>query len=180
MIRRRHRDAQDAVDAEDPEVVEEVVDQVPGLSSRPRGPWDGGEVEEGHGRLDMGALRIRGSDGLQMQVQMDEKSGAVSMVTLSADGGAVQVQAFAAPKSSGIWADVRAQLVNSINSSGGLVEEAAGEFGPELRAKVPGQGGPAPGRSLRRCRRTAVVPARAVPRLGRGARGQRDVGGGLP
>ena len=141
MIRRRNRDAQDAVDAEDPEVVEEVVDQEPGLSPRPRGPWDGAEVKEGDGRLDMGALRIRGSDGLQMQVQMDEKSGAVSMVTLSADGGAVQVQAFAAPKSSGIWADVRAQLVNSINSSGGLVEEAAGEFGPELRAKVPGQGG---------------------------------------
>lgn len=141
MIRRRNREANDVVAADEIDVVDDAVVDVAGLSPRPQGPWDGSEVEVGDGRLDMGALRIRGSDGLQMQVQMDEKTGVVSMVTLSADGGAVQVQAFAAPRSSGIWADVRAQLISSINSSGGLVEEAAGEFGPELRAKVPGQGG---------------------------------------
>lgn len=140
MIRRRNRDAHDA-DVPDASDADAVVADAPGLSPRPQGPWDGGEVEDGDGRLDMGALRIRGSDGLQMQVQMDEKTGVVSMVTLSAEGGAVQVQAFAAPRSSGIWSDVRAQLISSINSSGGLVEESVGEFGPELQAKVPGPGG---------------------------------------
>ena len=138
--RRRDRDVEEAVGVNDAEAPDAAA-VGPALSDRSRGPWDGGEVEGDDGRLDLGGLRIRGSDGLQMQVQMDEKSGAVSLVTLNASGGGVQIQAFAAPRSSGIWADIRSQLIASINGSGGLVEEAAGEFGPELRAKVPGQGG---------------------------------------
>jgi len=139
--RRRASDGDEAVAAE---AVDEVgVADAPesGLSARPRGPWDGSEVDVADGRLDLGGVRIRGSEGLQMQVQMDEKTGAVSLVTLNAAGGAVQIQAFAAPRSAGIWADVRSQLVASISGSGGLVEEAPGEFGPELRAKIPGPGG---------------------------------------
>ena len=124
----------DAVHADD-------VAETPGLSERAQGPWDSGEVEEGDQRMDLGGIRVRGIDGLQMQVQMDERTGSVSLVTLSAGGGAVQVQAFAAPRSSGIWSEVKGQLVASISSSGGLVEEIDGEFGPELKAKVPGQGG---------------------------------------
>ena len=134
---KRRRDREDAeAEAEAVAEAEEL-----GLSPRPGGPWDALEVTADDGRLDMGGLRIRASEGLQMQVQMDEQTGAVSLVTLSAADGAVQVQAFAAPRSSGIWSDVRAQLASSITSSGGLVEEAGGEFGTELRAKVPGQGG---------------------------------------
>lgn len=111
------------------------------LPARERGPWDVAEVAADDGRMDLGGIRVRGRDGLQMQVQMDERTGVVSLVTLSVDGGAVQVQAFAAPRSNGIWDDVRGQLKTSINSSGGLVEEIPGEFGPELKAQVPGQGG---------------------------------------
>lgn len=112
-----------------------------GLSDRNRGPWDASEVSGDDSRLDLGGVRIRGFDGLQMQVQMDEKSGAVTMITLTAGEGILQIQAFAAPRRSGIWADVRKQLASSISGSGGLAEESPGEFGPELRAKVPGPGG---------------------------------------
>lgn len=112
-----------------------------GLTPRPNGPWDDSEVEGPDPRLDLGGVWIRGFDGLHLQVQMDESTGAVSVVTLTQGDAALQVQAFAAPRSAGIWPDVRAQLIGSITSSGGLVEEAPGEFGVELRARVPGQGG---------------------------------------
>ena len=141
MIKRRRSSDDEAVEAESLDEVDAVNSAEPGLSPRPRGPWDGQEVEVGDGRLDLGGLRIRGNETLQMQVQMDEKTGAVSLVTLNAAGGAVQIQAFAAPRSAGIWADVRSQLVASISGSGGLVEEVPGEFGSELRAKIPGPGG---------------------------------------
>lgn len=110
-------------------------------TDRSRGPWDVTEIEGDDDRLDLGGIRVRGAEGLQMQVQMDESTGVVTMVTLSLSGGAVQIQPFAAPKKAGIWDDIRAQLITSINGAGGLVEEAEGEFGPELRARVPGQGG---------------------------------------
>ena len=119
----------------------EVVVEGPAAPDRSHGPWDGAEVEDDDARMDLGGIRIRGVEGLQMQVQMDERTGAVSLVTLSAADGAVQIQAFAAPRSQGIWDEVRGQLKSSISSSGGLVEEIDGEFGPALQAKVPGQGG---------------------------------------
>lgn len=125
------------------EPVEEAAEAEPvedGLSPRPQGPWDEADAPEGE-RMDLGGLRIRGIDGLQMQVQMDERTGSVSLITLSLGDASVQVQAFAAPRSAGIWRDVRAQLMSSIAASGGLVEEIDGEFGTELKAQVPGQGG---------------------------------------
>ena len=139
-------DGGDAVSEEpgDPDTDAEPAEEA--LSPRPRGPWDAEEAAGSDERLDLGGLRIRGFDGMQMQVQMDESSRAVSLITLSVDGAAVQIQAFAAPKTSGIWVEVRRQLVSSISASGGLVEEAAGEYGVELRAKVPGQGGLQPAR----------------------------------
>jgi len=115
-----------------------------GLPPRPDGPWDLSEMESPEGRIDFGGVRIRGIDGMQVQAQVDERTGAVSVITLMVGDGQLQVQAFAAPRSTGLWADVRKQLMASITGQGGLVEEAAGEFGTELRARVPGQSGLSP------------------------------------
>ncbi len=48
-----------------------------------------------------------------------------------------------APRSGGLWDEVRGQIRSSINQSGGLVEEAEGPFGPELRAQVKSSDGSA-------------------------------------
>ena len=137
--RRSKNDDADAVPVAEETV--EVATEGPEASDRSNGPWDASEVEDDGSRMDLGGIRVRGVEGLQMQVQMDERTGAVSLVTLSAADGAVQIQAFAAPRSQGIWDEVRGQLTSSISTSGGLVEEIDGEFGPALQAKVPGQGG---------------------------------------
>jgi hypothetical protein len=49
----------------------------------------------------------------------------------------MQLGAFAAPKTSGIWTDVRAEIADSIRGGGGSVEEVDGPYGPELRTAVP-------------------------------------------
>jgi len=107
-------------------------------SARAGGPWDRSEVEDVEDRIDLGALLVAGVPGLSMQVQVDENTQRVTMVTLILEDAAVQIQAFAAPRSAGIWEDVRRQISGSISGSGGLVETAEGPFGPELRARVPG------------------------------------------
>jgi hypothetical protein len=107
---------------------------------REHGPWDVTEVDGPDGRLDFGAVWLRGVDGLQVQAQVNEASGAVGVITLNHGQGGLQLQAFAAPRSGGLWDEVRGKLKASITGQGGLIEEQAGEHGIELRGKVPGQG----------------------------------------
>lgn len=106
--------------------------------ARPDGPWDVAEYEapEGEQRLDLGALLVAQQAGVDVQVQADENTGQVILLTFARPDGAVQVQPFAAPRSGGLWDSVRGQIKTSINQGGGLVEEAQGSFGVELRAQV--------------------------------------------
>jgi hypothetical protein len=105
------------------------------------GPWDITEVEgDGIERLDLGGLRVTAVDGVDVQVQVDEASGTVVQLTFARPDGAVQVQPYAAPRSGGLWDDVRGQIRSSINTGGGLVEEAQGSFGTELRAQIRADG----------------------------------------
>ena len=114
------------------------VDSVDSDAPRDRGPWDVSEITDASDRIDLGSLLIKGVPGLSMQVQVDENTQRVTMVTLVLEDAAVQVQAFAAPRSGGIWQEVRPQIATTVTQSGGLVEEAVGLFGTELRARVPG------------------------------------------
>lgn len=105
--------------------------------NRENGPWDATEVEgDGVERLDLGGLRVTAATGVDVQVQVDETSRAVVQVTLARPDGGVQVQPYAAPRTGGLWDEVRPQIKASINAGGGLVEEAEGPFGIELKAQV--------------------------------------------
>lgn len=112
-------------------------------SERPNGPWDESEIDFGDGveRLDLGGLLVPARSGIDVQVQVDEATGRISLVTLAAKQASVQVQPYAAPRSGGMWQDVRQQIASSISSSGGLVQEAQGPFGIELQAQLKGSDG---------------------------------------
>jgi hypothetical protein len=112
------------------------------VTERTEGPWDITEIDfsDGVERLDLGGLRVVSADGVDVQVQVDETSGTVVQLTFARPDGAVQVQPYAAPRSGGLWDDVRGQLKSSINSGGGLVEESTGTFGTELRAQIKADG----------------------------------------
>ncbi|GAA3128473.1 DUF3710 domain-containing protein [Planomonospora alba] len=128
--RRRHRQE------ETPAVAEETA-RAP---ERESGPWDAEEPHPERERVDLGGLRLPVGPGFEIQLNLagDRIVGAIALV----DGSALQVQAFAAPKRSGIWDEVRAELVTAVRKAGGTAEEAQGPFGTELLAKVPGEEGP--------------------------------------
>lgn len=108
------------------------------MDVRANGPWDVSEVPAVPDveRLDLGSLLVTPTAGIDVQAQADQSTGTVTQLTLHRPDAMVQVQPYAAPRSGGMWADVRSQIAASINSSGGLVEVAEGPFGPELRAQV--------------------------------------------
>lgn len=112
--------------------------------SRPQGPWDVADAPEREGdRLDLGALRLPVSQGLDIRVDLSPQ-GEVVAATMVRGESALQVSAFAAPRTEGIWDEVRAEINESLGRGGGQAEEVPGPFGTELRAgvptQVPGQG----------------------------------------
>lgn len=103
---------------------------------RPDGPWDVSEVKEpGEGRVDLGGLFVPGVDGMELRVEVAGESIVAATVVLQ--DSAVQLQAFAAPKSEGIWGEVREEIASGITQQGGIVDEVEGPLGWELRAQVP-------------------------------------------
>jgi Protein of unknown function (DUF3710) len=104
------------------------------------GPFDISEVEGRDGYVDLGALLITPHENLQLRLEMDERSQRVIAVTLELGSANLQLQAFAAPRSEKLWADIRGQIAASVSAQGGNVEVLEGSFGPEVLAKLPAQG----------------------------------------
>nr|WP_101831616.1 DUF3710 domain-containing protein [Frankia canadensis] len=100
------------------------------------GPYDVSEApdDELH-RLDLGALRIPALPGVQVQFQVDEATGEPLTVVVTDGRSAMELSVFAAPKSRGLWDEVRAEIFETIEASGGA--EAGGSFGRELRMRLP-------------------------------------------
>lgn len=104
-----------------------------------QGPFDASEQDTDHGYIDLGALRINAAEGLQLRLEVEERSKRVIAVTLDLAGSTLQLQAFAAPKTDGLWDEIREQIGTSVGSQGGTVEERPGRLGTELLAKLPAQ-----------------------------------------
>lgn len=107
------------------------------LPDGPIGPWDISEVPEGDEteRIDMGALRVPPIPGLELRVDTDDE-GRVMIIGLSYERGSLTLGVFAAPRSEGIWDEVRAELAEGIHEENGRTEERRGEYGVELLAEV--------------------------------------------
>lgn len=116
-----------------------VTDAAAGRVDRSAGPFDVSEKGSDGNYIDLGALRITAAEGLQLRLEVEEKTKRVIAVTLELKGSNLQLQAFAAPRSEGLWADIRKQIGVSVGSQGGTIEEREGVFGPELVAKLPAQ-----------------------------------------
>ncbi|HET8768433.1 MAG TPA: DUF3710 domain-containing protein [Pedococcus sp.] len=105
------------------------------------GPFDSAEVDgESDGRLDLGGLRIQGVPGMELRLEVDEEAGQVVGATAVIADSAVQLQAFAAPRTAGIWDEIRGEIAESILNQGGTADEVRGELGLELRTRMPSAG----------------------------------------
>lgn len=100
-----------------------------------RGPYDVAEAPSGVERLDLGSLQIPAVGGVEVRVQADP-DGTIQQVVLVHGDSALQLGVFAAPRTEGIWDDIREEIRTSLVSEGATVDETEGDYGPELRARV--------------------------------------------
>jgi hypothetical protein len=112
----------------------------PSHAVRAGGPFDRSEVPSLDGRLDLGALWLTGVPGMELRLEVEEQSQNVVGVTAVLGESAVQLQVFAAPRSEGIWEEIRTEIAASITSQGGTADKVSGPLGTELRAQMPGHG----------------------------------------
>ncbi len=113
----------------------EVVD-VPGRD----GPYDRSQVRQPGEHLDLGSIWLIGQPGMQVRLDVDAEGGHFSCATVLLGGSAMQLQAFAAPKSSGTWAEIRQEIADSVLEQGGSADDTDGPWGIELLARLPAVG----------------------------------------
>jgi len=104
------------------------------------GPLDEREANAVRPYVDLGGVKVLPREGLQLRLEVEEATKRVVAVALDYAESTLQVQPFAAPRTSGLWHEIREQIAEQIRRQGGRIEEKEGPFGPELRAEVPAQG----------------------------------------
>ena len=101
------------------------------------GPLDESEANAVRPYVDLGGVKIVPRADLQLRLEIEEGSKRVVAVGLDYAGSTLQVQPFAAPRTSGLWREIREQIVEQIHKQGGETRITDGPFGPEVLAKIP-------------------------------------------
>jgi Protein of unknown function (DUF3710) len=129
VFRRRRHDGEDQLATFD-------QGQDDDLPAGPRsGPWDAAADYPAEDRIDCGSLLIPVRDDFDVQINVAQEQGV--WVAVVRDDSGMQLQAFAAPRSGGLWDEVRHEIVANIAESGGSCQDQAGPVGTELLAHVP-------------------------------------------
>ena len=130
MFRRRRR--------EQPERVAETSV----TPMRESGPWDADEPHPDHDRIDLGGLRLPHNPDFDVRLASvgDQHVGVVVLWEEST----LQLQALAAPKTMGLWEEVKTK----IKAGARTLEEREGPFGTELAGEVTVEDGTRAGRYI--------------------------------
>lgn len=104
------------------------------------GPLDESEANPVRPYVDLGGIKLLPRPELGVRLEVEEGNKRVVAVALDYAGSTLQLQPFAAPRSSGLWHEIRAQIADQIAKQGGRAEERTGALGPELRAELPAPG----------------------------------------
>ncbi len=137
----------------------EVAAVPPGLDTealdatewRTHGPFevselDDAEPDDDSPRIDLGSLVIAPVPGSELRLQVNEAQDIVSaMLVLPVQGdgaevgssSALELSAYAAPRSGGLWAELRDEISEAATEVGGSAELGEGPFGVELRRLLP-------------------------------------------
>lgn len=124
MFRRRRR-----------EQPEQVAEQSQAAPNRESGPWDADEPHPDTDRTDLGGLRLPHNPDFDVRLASvgDLHVGVVVLYGEST----MQLQAVAAPRSSGLWDEIKTKIVGQV----GQLREQDGPFGSELVGEMPVEGG---------------------------------------
>ncbi|HZA74417.1 MAG TPA: DUF3710 domain-containing protein [Propionibacteriaceae bacterium] len=128
------------------------------LDWRTEGPWDISEVDDLEGtdqapKIDLGSLIVTGVPGSELRLQVAEETQEIVSAMLiletaveSRSGGAsrnqtyssaLELGAYAAPRSGGLWAELREEISAAATAQGGSASLREGPFGVELHRFIP-------------------------------------------
>lgn len=105
------------------------------------GPLDDGEASAVRPYVDLGGVKILPRPELRLRLEVEEGGKRVVAVAMDYQESTLQVQPFAAPRTSGLWQEIREQIASQIAKQGGSTTAVDGPFGPELRAELPASAG---------------------------------------
>lgn len=113
------------------------MDKIAPANRKEFGPYDSSEVALPQVNVDFGSIVVLPTEDVAVRVEVEEATGKPVMVTLEKANSLLQVLAFAAPNSEGLWSEVMDQLRTSISAAGGSVSDATSTLGPCLLAEIP-------------------------------------------
>jgi hypothetical protein len=100
------------------------------------GPYDVAQApNDQQERLDLGALRIPAVAGVEIHLQAGPQ-GQIQQIQLAHETSRLSLAIYAAPRTEGIWDEIRETLRTQLVTSGAKPEAIEGDYGPELRAKL--------------------------------------------
>lgn len=149
IFKRGRKNSEDDVEAQDvddgestdtPETAE--ADATQAAEPRAAGPWDVSEIEvpdDDESYIDLGGLIVKGRPGLDLQIPTDDDTDVLGAILFVTEDAAVEIRAFAATRSGGLWDEVRAEIVEEVTRLEGEFEEVEGTFGTELQLQVPAE-----------------------------------------
>lgn len=101
------------------------------------GPFDSLEYGERGDLLDAGALWLPLVSEASMHFSVAQETNTVMAAGYTLNDSALQLQPYAAPRSTGIWEQVCLDMQTSLAEQGGRSTKSEGEYGWELLAHVP-------------------------------------------
>ncbi|HEY2645315.1 MAG TPA: DUF3710 domain-containing protein [Galbitalea sp.] len=101
------------------------------------GPLDDSEANAVRPYVDLGGVKVVPRADLQLRLEVEEGTNRVVAVGMDYAGSTLQVQPFAAPRTSGLWSEIRDQISDQIHKQGGTTRIVTGPFGPEVLAQIP-------------------------------------------
>ena len=153
--------ATDELRGEDPESADLEDAELAALDEldwRTSGPYDIGEVEdiestEESPRIDLGSLILTAVPGSELRLQVAEETGEIVSAMLVIEtiveppasanqkpqtySSALELGAYAAPRSGGLWTELRDEIAHNATEAGGTASLGEGPFGIELRRLIP-------------------------------------------
>lgn len=115
---------------------------------RTSGPYDISEIDhpddgddllssDDEPRIDLGSMILTGFPGAELRLQVAEETSQIVSAMLISDNSALELGAYAAPRSGGLWAELRDEMIEGATEAGGEASLAPGPFGVELRRLLP-------------------------------------------
>ncbi|MFT4244930.1 MAG: DUF3710 domain-containing protein [Micrococcaceae bacterium] len=124
----------------DDEIIDEEVPKHAPTDRAENGPFDISEIKRNPHEADCGSLVLpEMPTDFDVRMDIDQETNRIISLSFDDEQSSLQVQAFAAPKSEGVWLEIKKELAQSAVDEGGTAEPVIGTFGDELLVSIPAQ-----------------------------------------